>query len=115
MKPSKRIERLSADAHSASRALHPAVLDERGLEAALRDECDSFEQGSGISTQFTATNVPVRPPSRVALFLYRIAQESLRNLHKHSQSIHVKGMEGSLQGVTLYIEDAGTGSISTRP
>ena len=62
------------------------------------------------SPQFTATNVPVRLPSEVALCLYRLAQESLQNVHKHSQSPHVKvRLECSRQGVTLRIEDAGDG------
>jgi len=106
----RRIERLSAEVHSASRTLHPAVLEELGLEAALWDECDSFQQRSGISTQFIPLNVPAPLPGEVALCLYRVAQESLRNVHMHSQSPHVKvRLEGSRRGVTLRIEDAGDG------
>ncbi|MEO8034128.1 MAG: PAS domain S-box protein, partial [Acidobacteriota bacterium] len=107
----KKITRLATDMHRTSREIHPAIVEELGLEPALRQECDAFQQRSRIPTQFTAENVPAELPTGVALCLYRVAQESLRNIHKHSREtdwVHVS-LGGGRQRVTLRIEDAGDG------
>lgn len=107
----KKITRLAADIHRTSRELHPAILEELGLEPALREECESFHQRSGIPVQFAAEGVPAGLPNDVALCLYRIAQESLRNIHKHAadaDAVRVS-LTGSPEGVTLRVEDTGDG------
>jgi PAS domain S-box-containing protein len=107
----KKIARLAAEIHQTSRELHPAILEELGLEPALRQECQSFEQRSGIPTEFTAEAVPTGLPDDVALCLYRVAQESLRNVHKHAADAEIVrvSLVGSLEGITLRIEDTGDG------
>ncbi|MEP6467434.1 MAG: PAS domain S-box protein, partial [Parafilimonas sp.] len=106
-----RITRLAAEMHRTSREIHPAIVEELGLEPALRQECEASQRRSAIPTQFTAENVPAELPTEVALCLYRIAQESLRNVHKHSPEadwVHIS-LEASPERVTLRIEDAGDG------
>ena len=76
--------RLSQDVHALSRQLHPSILDDLGLVDALRSECASFSQREGISIRYTPQDVPAGIPKEVALCLYRIAQEALRNIAKHS-------------------------------
>lgn len=81
---SKKIMDLAEGLNQASRQLHPAILEDLGLEPALQQECDSFQKAFGISTDFTAKEVPARIPNQIASCLYRVAQESLRNIRKHA-------------------------------
>ncbi len=70
-----------------SRDLHPAVLRDLGLVAALKILCKDFESRSGISVNFT-TNIEdefnVHFPAGISIGLYRILQESLNNVAKHA-------------------------------
>jgi signal transduction histidine kinase/ABC-type uncharacterized transport system substrate-binding protein len=71
---------LSDDVHRISRQLHPAILDDLGLEDAIRSECDRFAEREGVVVQFHCGDLPERVPRDIALCLYRIAQEALRNV-----------------------------------
>ena len=106
----KKIGDLADDMHRTSRQLHPAILHELGLETALREECNTFSQQSGIAVQFLSEEMPALLPEDVSLCLYRVAQESLRNIRKHTGatgvSMHLRG-EG--EGVSLRVEDTGDG------
>jgi two-component system CheB/CheR fusion protein len=108
---SKKIGGIAEALHQASRALHPAVLEDLGLEPALRQECDSFQKAYGIPTEFTAKDMPPKIPQNVALCLYRVAQESLRNISKHAASadqVRVS-LTGGSEGITFVVEDTGDG------
>jgi two-component system, chemotaxis family, CheB/CheR fusion protein len=107
----KKIMVVAEDLHRASRQLHPAIVEELGLEPALRQECDSFRQVHGMPADLVATKVPAILPYDVALCLYRIAQEALRNVQKHATSadrVQVC-LDGGPEGITLRIEDTGGG------
>jgi PAS domain S-box-containing protein len=106
-----RAGRLANDIHQTSRQLHPTVLEELGLEPALRQECQAFQERSGILTRFTAKGVLPELSKDARLCLYRVAQESLRNVGKHAadaRAVRVS-LEGDLQGVTLVVKDSGGG------
>jgi two-component system CheB/CheR fusion protein len=107
----KKISGLARDIHRTSRELHPAILEELGLEPALRQECEAFQQRSEIPTKFTAKNVPSGLAKDTALCLYRVAQESLRNIAKHAEDADAVRVSllGSPEGITLRIEDTGDG------
>jgi signal transduction histidine kinase len=75
---------LSEDVHALSRQLHPSILDDLGLVEALRSECASFSRREGIAVVYRPEEVPTTLPKDVALCIYRVAQESLRNLAKHA-------------------------------
>ena len=85
-------------------------MSELGLEAALREECNRFSAQSNIPVQFTCEKLPASTPEGVSLCLYRIAQESLRNIRKHAGAteacVRLRGEEG---GVSLLVEDTGNG------
>ncbi len=110
-----RIARLAEDIHGTSRRLHPAILDDLGLPTALREECRSFQQQVGIAADFAEQNLPEILPKDVALCLYRVAQESLRNIRKHSQATHVHVQlagtpsAGPPDGILLRVVDEGNG------
>jgi signal transduction histidine kinase len=106
---SARINGLADDVHAMSRRLHPAILDELGLEAALKEECVSFSAHMGVSAQFESKG-PTLLPEDVSLCLYRVAQESLRNIAKHAKAENVRVvLSGRRNGITLRIEDTGDG------
>jgi signal transduction histidine kinase len=93
-----------------SRRLHPAVLDELGLAAALREECVAFSAQAAIPCGVESSGVPRSLPEDVSLCLYRVAQESLRNIAKHAQASKVRvSLSGSKDGITLRVEDTGNG------
>jgi two-component system, chemotaxis family, CheB/CheR fusion protein len=105
-----KIRALADDIHRASRQLHPAILDELGLEAALHEESEGFSKQTGISVGFHANHAPATLPSEVSLCLYRVAQEALRNVHKHSGASSVDlSLEGNPESVAVRISDNGQG------
>lgn len=101
---------LAKDIHQMSRQLHPAILDDLGLAAALRNECLAFSEQHRIPIEFTPRNVQGRLPEDVSLCLYRVAQESLRNIGKHSAATEVRvSLTGGGGEIVLLIENAGDG------
>jgi PAS domain S-box-containing protein len=102
--------KLSADVHDISRQLHPAILDDLGLVDAIKSECASFSKREGISVSYKPINMPSAIPKDVALCIYRIMQEGLRNIAKHA---NVKEAEvlltGTNDGVRLCVKDKGVG------
>jgi PAS domain S-box-containing protein len=107
---STRINGLAEDVHAMSRRLHPAILDELGLEAALREECLGFSTQEGVPVQFGSEGVPSSLPEGISLCLYRVAQESLRNIAKHAKAANVRIVLSRKQdGIGLRVEDTGDG------
>jgi signal transduction histidine kinase len=101
---------LSRDLHQISRQLHPAILDDLGIEAALRNECLVFSQQHGIPAEFVSHDVPQPLSGDLSLCLYRIAQESLRNIGKHAQAKEVRvDLSARDREIVLVIEDIGDG------
>jgi PAS domain S-box-containing protein len=106
---SARINSLAEGVHAMSRRLHPAILDELGLEAALKEECVAFSAQVGVPAQFESKG-PASLPEDVSLCLYRVAQESLRNIAKHAKATKVRVvLSGRKDGITLRVEDIGDG------
>jgi signal transduction histidine kinase len=71
-----------------SQLLRPTMLDDFGLEAGLRWLCDRFRQRSRIDVEFRCS-IPERLPEEVETHLFRIAQEALTNLARHSDATKV--------------------------
>jgi len=80
----RRTEELSNDVRSMTHHLHPATLEHLGLVSALRGHCVDFSRHQRIHVRFTAPGEVGHMPREVALSLYRVAQEALRNVAKHS-------------------------------
>jgi PAS domain S-box-containing protein len=93
-----------------SHQLHPSVLDDIGLEAAIEQYCDEFQERSGIATHFTSRDVPDSLPREIANSLYHIFQESLRNVSKHSRAEEVfVSLESQGDILRLTVKDKGIG------
>lgn len=104
------IERMAKDVHDLSRELHPAILRDLGLAVALRAECESFSRHHGIGAEFIPQNPPESLPEEVSLCLYRVVQESLRNIARHARAKQVQvTLAGAAKQVTLAVEDFGDG------
>lgn len=101
---------VSSDLHSMSHQLHPARLDLQGLVAATDSYCKEVTSQHELCIKFVHQNVPGQIPMDVALCLFRIVQEALRNVVKHGKTSDAK-VELSGQGdwIDLRISDSGTG------
>jgi signal transduction histidine kinase len=101
---------LSTSVHDMSHQLHPSKLEQLGLVAAVRGLCKELTNGRQLPIDFTHHDVPDRIPEDAALCLYRIVQEALANVIKHSEAQHVD-VELSQSGgtVILRVIDDGAG------
>jgi PAS domain S-box-containing protein len=80
------IASVAEDLQGLSRQLHPARLELLGLVRALRAHCSDFYRNSGIATTFEASVLDDDATPQTATCLYRVLQESLANIAKHSGS-----------------------------
>ena len=109
------VKRALSEIRNFSYLLHPPVLDEYGLCAALRWYVHGFSQRSGINVDLDAPQNLPRLPRHVETALFRVVQECLTNVHRHSGSkwatisLHLKS-----GGLLLEISDEGCG-ISAGP
>jgi PAS domain S-box-containing protein len=101
---------ISEDIHSLSHRLHSSALDYLGLLPAVQKLVNEFSARNAIAVEFAHQSVPVPLPSDVALCLFRVAEEGLANVakHSHARSARVQ-LHGGADGLRLTIEDAGTG------
>ena len=84
---SKLIEQVSADIRTMSYLFHPPLLDEMGLDSALKWFIDGFAERSKITANLELPADWERLPQEYELCLFRIAQECLTNIHRHSGSL----------------------------
>lgn len=106
----KKIGSLADGVHRLSHQLHPSMLDDLGLEAALREECSGFSERRHIPVTFHAEAVPGTLPPDIALCMLRLAQESLRNIGKHADAREVTvRLVRDKADLALFIEDSGKG------
>jgi signal transduction histidine kinase len=93
-----------------SHALHPVILDEIGFEGALDQYLPGFQKQTGIEVRYEKAG-PTRELDReVAIHLYRVMQEALNNIAKHSQSNRaVVRLRYLPEAVVLEVEDHGVG------
>jgi len=107
---SARVAEISSEVHKLSYELHPAKLDQLGLAAAARAFCDESSRRSGLKLEFVHRDIPADLPIKTALCLYRVLQEALQNVIRHSGAIGAR-TELTRQGDTLrlLIADSGKG------
>ncbi len=93
-----------------SRDLRPGVLDDLGLGPAIKALAEDFGKRTGIETEFTTVVFRNRLDDEAKIALYRVAQEALTNIERHSGATHVAiDVRGHLNGATLRITDNGCG------
>ena len=93
-----------------SQLLHPALLDDLGLAAAIEWQARTFESRHGIRVDLQQDGMAKRLPRAVELAAYRIVQEALTNIAKHARAtqcrIRLRRTDGDLE---LAVEDDGRG------
>jgi PAS domain S-box-containing protein len=101
---------LSKEIRHLSHQLHSAMLDHVGLLAATRELCQQVSQQHGISIDLIDQDVPDSIANNISLCLFRVLQEGLNNLVKHSGAerakVELSGCDGIL---SLKVSDAGRG------
>jgi signal transduction histidine kinase len=99
-----------SETRTMSHLLHPPLLDEIGFASAARWYVDGFSQRSGIRVSLTLPDKLKRLPGPVELALYRVLQESLTNIHRHSQSASAEITVFLLaEEIELLVRDKGKG------
>ena len=83
------IRRTVEEVERISRNLRPSVLDQLGLIASLHDTSTEFANRTGVSVKLVCVKLTVRLPAATELALYRILQETLKNVEKHARAHHV--------------------------
>jgi signal transduction histidine kinase len=107
---SAKIRAMSTDVHRLSHGLHPAKLARLGLVAAIRGFCRELDATERVQVEFAADDVPASIPDDRALCLYRVAQEALWNVLRHSGAQHASViLKGAAAEVTLDVIDDGVG------
>jgi len=98
-----------------SRNLRPSVLEQLGLDSALRETCTEFRKRTGVLVKLACVELRERLPVDAELTLYRILQEALKNVEQHARARHVS-VDLSQPGafVNLTIIDDGVGFDSNR-
>jgi PAS domain S-box-containing protein len=79
------VERTVREVRTLSYLLYPPMLDEQGLNAAIRWHLEGFSKRSGIHTTYEIP-ADIHLPKDTELALFRVLQESLTNIHRHSHS-----------------------------
>ena len=107
---SERAHEIAADLHNLSYELHPSKLEALGLLSALKALCRDISQQGVVTIAFTHEGIPGGVDPNVSLCLYRITQEALHNVarHSHAQDAHVR-LASDAQHLTLHIADSGVG------
>jgi PAS domain S-box-containing protein len=101
---------ITSDVHNVSRRLHPSQVELLGLAPALNNFCREFANRNSMRIQFMSACLTCRVPEDASLCLFRVAQEAIRNVHKHSGCsealVELDEISGSLR---LRISDRGSG------
>lgn len=89
--------------------LHPAVLDHGGLNAALRSHCADFERQHAIRADFNTDEDLIVDDQRMAMCLFRVVQEALRNVARHAgaQSVQVTLRQVQHEIILTITDDGG--------
>ena len=108
------VQQLTQEIRTMSYLLHPPLLDEHGLNGALRWYAEGLIQRSGIAIELDLSRDIGRLPEDLELALFRIAQECLTNIHRHSGSKSAqirltRDLTSDLTQIRMEIKDQGCG------
>lgn len=106
---------LSQEIRTASYLLHPPLLDESGVSAALRWYAEGVTKRSGLEIELDIPDDFERLDDDLSLVIFRLIQECLTNVLRHSASkIAVIRLARNAEGVTVEVEDHGRGIPAER-
>ena len=104
------VQEMSKEVRTISHLLHPPLLDEAGLVSAVRWYVDGFAQRSKIKVELDVPEGFGRLPREMETAVFRVVQECLTNIHRHSESpiakIRLRHDDGQVQ---VEVQDKGKG------
>jgi signal transduction histidine kinase len=104
------LDRSLQEIRTLSHLLHPSGLEEAGLPAAARWYAEEFAKRSGIQLKVDVPDLRARMPREIEIALFRILQEGLGNIHRHSKSASAEiALRSGPREVLLTIKDDGVG------
>jgi signal transduction histidine kinase len=114
---SKRAGELGSDLHRVSHKLHPATLQRLGLASAMRVFCAELSSSRQMTIELDTCHVPDLLSHDVALCIYRVAQEALHNVARHSGTTSaLVTLERFEDDLVLTVTDRGVGfDVSAAP
>jgi PAS domain S-box-containing protein len=106
---------ITDDVHRLSHRLHSSALDYLGLVPALQKLVAEFSDHHEIPVELAHSSLPTPVPADVALCLFRVTEESLNNVarHSHARAAHVD-VRGVPDGIHLTVRDDGKGFDMTQ-
>ena len=106
----KLLDQAMTETRTISQLLHPPLLDETGFGSAAKWYVEGFAKRSGVQTRLDMPEDLGRLPSSLELALFRVLQESLTNVHRHSKSKKADvSLRVSGDKVVLRVRDYGKG------
>jgi len=110
------VAEISTDVHNLSHELHPSKLETLGLVESVRGLCRETKRLSGIAVDFRHSGPSTILDANVSLHLYRIVQEGLHNVSKHSRASQAMvELITSPATIDLHIADSGCGFDESDP
>ncbi len=107
---SEKLKELSRAMNLTAHQLHSSHLEVLGLVSAVQGLCHEFSRQYGIEAEFSHSGMSFRISAEVALCLFRVVQEGLQNIAKHSGALSCRvEITGSREGIRLCISDSGLG------
>ncbi|HYL86449.1 MAG TPA: PAS domain S-box protein [Candidatus Angelobacter sp.] len=104
------LQEMSQEIRTLSYLLHPPLLDELGLVSAIKEYAEGFSERSGIHLELKLPTDFGRLPQEAETALFRIVQESLSNIQRHSGSAAANiCLSAGAGGVRLEVQDQGSG------
>jgi signal transduction histidine kinase len=111
-----RLENCLTEMRRVINDLHPATLEEFGLSVSVAHMVEQFGRQSAIKAIFSDTTSGAQLPAFHEMCIYRIIQEALNNIAKHSKATELKvSMESAGDRVVVSISDNGVGGAQRKP
>lgn len=106
------VSSLSDNVRHLAHQLHPSILDDLGVVVALQSFLDDFSRWENLVVTFSPHDVPRHLPKDIALCVYRITQECLRNVAKHAHASRISvRLFASKTSLELMVQDNGRGFV----
>jgi PAS domain S-box-containing protein len=111
-----RAQEISTEIHRLSHQLHPAKLDHLGLATSIKSLCEEISAHHQIEIDFSLSGFPAAVSPEVSLCVYRVAQESLHNITKHSGARTAQvALRKTAKAIHLRVLDTGCGFDTRSP
>lgn len=106
----KLVQEMTREVRTLSYLLHPPLLDEAGLNSALRWYVEGFSKRSHVVVDLQLDSAVGRLPREIETAIFRIVQESLTNVHRHSGSSFAEiRLDRQPSSIRVEVQDEGKG------